>query len=120
MGLKLKYARAFDIILHNANTSAAEKLILIEVCRYYPEVYYGSNETISLNTGIDKRRVQRLLKGLSTGPTKRLKKKLSKRRAYLDRGYAHTVVGGKAYTSRVIVPLFLPKCNRPEPSKKRI
>lgn len=116
MRAKPTFARAYDIILHNSNITAAEKLILIEICRYYPECYYGSNETISHNTGIDKRRVQRLLKRLSTGPAKRKSQGKSRRRAYISRGYSHQKAGGKNYTARVIVPVFLPKTNRPSKS----
>jgi hypothetical protein len=113
MRTTLTFARAFDVIIHNQNTTPAEKLVLIEVCRYYPNIYYGTNEQISHNTCIDKRRVQRILKALSTGPTKREGQKLKPRRAYIDRGYAHRTIDGKLYTQRVIVPLFLPKCRHP-------
>lgn len=112
---KLTFAPAWDIILHNSHLSTAERMVLIEVCRYWPRAYFGSNMTISNNTGLSQRQVQRVLKDLSTGPTKRLGQGKSKRRAYIDRGYAHVRVRGKRYTSRLIYPLFMPgKCIAPD------
>lgn len=104
----LLYARAFDIVWHNANLSVTEKVVLTEVCRYWPRAYSGSNATISFNTGISIRHIQKVLKALSTGPAKRAHQGKPKRRAYIDRGYLHTTRQGKVFTSRVIKPLCLP------------
>lgn len=105
---KLLYARAFDIVWHNANLSVTEKVVLTEVCRYWPRPYSGSNATISFHTGLSIRHIQKVLKALSTGPAKRETRGLSRRRAYIDRGYLHTTHQGKIFTSRVIKPLCLP------------
>lgn len=105
---KLTYARAFDIILHNRNIKPGEKLVLLEVCRYWPKAYHGSNSTISYNTGLCTREVQYCLKALSTGPKKRAEQHKPPRRAYINRGYAHIRIQGKRYTARMILPLCLP------------
>lgn len=111
---RLTFARAFDVITHNQNTSAAEKLVLIEVCRYYPEVYWDTNETIAHNTGLTERYVQRILKALSTGPAKRSSQGKARRRSYLFRGYSHEYCQGRPRSVRVIKPLFLPGIRRPK------
>lgn len=111
--LQLNYARAFDIVWHNSNLSVIEKVVLTEVCRYWPRAYYGSNATISFHTGISVRHVQKVLLALSTGPTKRTAQGLPKRRAYISRGYQHTRIEGRVLTSRVIKPLCLPGTGQP-------
>lgn len=113
MILELKFSIAFDIVMHNQNTSPSEKLVLIEVCRYYPNTYYGSNATISHNTGLQVRQVQYILKALSTGPTKRAAQGKPRRRAYIDRGYQHLEGGGKPKSARVVGHQFLPETKPP-------
>ena len=112
--MDLSFARAWSPIMHNEHLTPLEKLVLIEVCRYWPRCYIGSNHTISYNTGISVRHVQRLLKGLSTGPSKRHAQGKSRRRAYIDRGYYHFRLKGKPFSVRMIVPICLPgKAQRP-------
>ena len=105
---QLVFAPAYDIIMHNRHLSPCEKLVLIEVCRWWPKPCHGSNAIIAHNTGLSIREVQYCLKSLSTGPTKRHVQGKPRRRAYIDRGYAHIHLEGKLYTSRVIRPLCLP------------
>lgn len=109
----LLYARAFDIVWHNANLSVIEKVVLTEVCRYWPRAYYGSNHTISFHTGLSVRHIQKVLLSLSTGPARRAEQRKSKRRAYISRGYEHTRIEGRILTSRVIKPLCLPGTAQP-------
>jgi len=105
---QLLFAPAYDIVMHNKRLEPAEKLVLIEVCRWWPKPYHGSNATIAYNTGLHSRTVQKCLLTLSTGPAKRHAQGKPRRRAYIDRGYAHIRLEGKLYTSRVILPLCLP------------
>lgn len=113
MAIDLPFARAWNPIMHNAHLRPSEKLVLIELCRYWPNAYSGSNENISHNTGLCKRTVQYALKSLSTGPKKRHAQGKTKRRAYIDRGYKHTHFQGQRFTSRVILPLCLPGKAKP-------
>ena len=108
MTIKLPFARAWQPILHNEHLTPPEKLILIEVCRYWPKCYIGVNATIALHTGFCVRHIQRILKQLSTGPAKRKEQGLKPRRAYIDRGYIHIRRQGRIYTFRMIKPLALP------------
>ena len=104
----LTFLRAFDVIMHNKHISASEKLVLLEVCRYWPKAYYGCNDTIAHNTGLSVRWVQKCLLALATGPKKRRSRGLAPRRAYIDRAYEHHRLNGKLYTVRVISPICLP------------
>lgn len=105
--------------MHNENLKPPEKLVLIEVCKYWPSCYIGSNATIAHNTGFSVRHIQRILKALSTGPTKRAEQNKSRRRAYIDRGYSHITKNGRMYTLRLIAPLCLPgKAQKPPTYKK--
>ena len=104
----LTFLRAWDVIMHNKHLRPTEKLVLLEVCRYWPRCYSGSNATISYHTGLSVRTVQYALKALSTGPTRRSTQGLDIRRSYLYRGYVHTKHGDTTFTSRLIAPTCLP------------
>ena len=111
--IELSFCRAFDAIMHNSHLKPTEKLVLIELCRYWPRAYSGSNATIAYHTGLSVRTVQYALKALSTGPKRRNNLGLDHRRSYIYRGYAHTRFGGKVWTCRVIVPHCLPGAIQP-------
>lgn len=112
----LSYARAFDVILHNAYLSPGEKLVLIEVTRFWPSPYHGSNATIAHNVGLSPRQVQRHLLTLSTGPATRSSQGKYPRRAYIHRAYAHSHQDGQPFTTRIILPLCLPRLPTPPKS----
>ncbi len=104
----LLYAKAYDAIMHNQHTTASEKLILIELCRWRPCAYRGSNATISYNTGLSVRAVQYGLKSLSMGAKKRDARGLTPRRAYIAKHSSPRVEGMPLWTCRIIVPICLP------------
>jgi hypothetical protein len=106
-GQKSKYpfARAYDFIMADRALSAAEKLVMIEVCRYAPEPCFETGGTIADHCGLDPRYVRRLLKGLCQGVHKRQAKGESPRRAYLRREYAQVHKYGKTTTVRQLLPL---------------
>ena len=108
MTVSLPFARAWDMILHNANLTPTEKIVLIEVCRYHPRGYSGANATIAHNTGLSVRTVQYALKSLSTGKNTRSKQGKFKRRPYIDREYKHYYVAKKLHTVRTLYPIAMP------------
>ena len=85
---KLPFARAYDFILADRALSAAEKLVMIEACRYWPESCFETAGTIARGIGLDSRYVRRLIKGLCQGPKRRQADGRPARRAYLRREYA--------------------------------
>jgi hypothetical protein len=105
---EIPFARAYDFLTADPKLSAAEKLVMIQICRYWPEPCYMSAATIAKNCGLDPRYVRRIIKGLSQGAKKR--KQLGKlpRRRYVKRGYVHTRKNGKEWTCRVINPVCFP------------
>jgi len=119
MAIVLTFARAWDIIMHNKHLTSTEKIVLVEVCRYYPRAYNGANATIAANTGLSIRTVQYALKSLSTGKTTRLKKGQPARRPYLSRSYQQTYVAGSLYTKRTLYPIAMPGAIYPPGHKPR-
>lgn len=117
--IDIPFARAWLPIMHNRNLTPLEKLVLVEVCRFWPSAYIGSNATIAANTGISIRHIQRILKKLSTGPAKLAAQGHARRRAYIGRGYHHFQLKGKPYTVRMIVPQCLPGKAQPPPASAR-
>lgn len=104
----LPFARAWDLILHNQNLTPTEKIVLVEVCRYWPRAYSGANATIAHNTGLSIRTVQYALKSLSTGKNTRAKQGKPPRRPYIDRDYKHKYIAGKLHTVRTLYPIAMP------------
>jgi len=105
---QLSFARAYDFIMADKALTAAEKLVVIEVCRYWPKPCYESAGTIAAHCGLDDRYVRNLIKGLCQGKAKRKAAGKSERRAYLKRTYGHMEKAGQVSTCRVIVPLRFP------------
>ena len=105
---KLPFARAYDFIMADKRLIPAEKLVVIEVCRYWPKPCYESATTIAYKCGLDERYVRNLIKGLCQGKARRKASGKPERRAYLKRAYVHAERAAKASTCRVIVPLCLP------------
>lgn len=108
---ELPFARAYDFIMRDKRLAAAEKLVMIEICRYWPSPYYGSASTVAQNTGLQKRYVRKLIKGLCQGREKRKSLGKPQRKAYLKRGYEHLKKGNDRFTLRVIVPRCFPTEN---------
>lgn len=115
----LTYAKAYDIILHNQNLTALERLVLTVISRFWPDPCSMSNETIAQLTGLSVRKIQYILKDLSTGPTKRITHHKSHRRAYIIREYEHITHHAKTYTTRLIFPIFLPGPRRRHPKSHK-
>ena len=105
---RLPFARAYDFIMADRELTPAEKLVMVEVCRYWPNPCYESAGTIAAHCGLDGRYVRNLIKGLCQGKAKRKAGGKTERRAYLKRRYVHIAKGGNGSTCRVIVPLCFP------------
>ncbi|MBA7699722.1 hypothetical protein ES703_108421 [subsurface metagenome] len=107
MQIELTFARAWDLILNDHHLEPPEKLVLIEVCRFRPKLYNGTNATIASRTGFSIRHIQRILHALAVGPKGRKAQGLPHRRKYLNLDYGHYRVNGKLYTVRLISQLFM-------------
>ncbi len=95
---EMPFMKAYCFLMNKADLSSAEKLMLIAVCRYWPNPYWGSNGKIALVTGFTQRYVEKVLRSLAD-------------KGYIKRGYAHAEKNGEINTVRVIVPLCFPqKC----------
>ena len=91
-----KYAMAYDIVMSNPVITPAEKLVLFEVARYWPNPWMGSNATIAQDTGLSKRYVEDLLKRLFE-------------KQIIRRGLTTINRHGNPYTYRTIIVSCLPK-----------
>jgi len=91
-----KYAMAYDCVMEHPDITPAEKLVLIEIGRYWPSPWTGSNETIASNIGLSVSYVKRLIHSL-------FEKKI------IRRGLTTITRHGKPYTSRVMIISLLPK-----------
>jgi hypothetical protein len=95
---KLPFSRAYDSLLEKKDLTPAEKLVLVVVCRYWPNPYWDSNLTIAQNVNFSERYVEKIINQLA-------------KKECIKRGYAHIDIDGKPHTVRVIVPLCFPdKC----------
>ena len=99
------FARAYDVILGDTDLTAAEKLIMIQACRYWPSPCVMTAERIGRACGLDGRYVRRLIKGLCQGREKREAQGKPPRKAYLKRQYGHAHKNGQTTTVRQLVPL---------------
>ncbi len=96
----MPFAKAYDFLRQDKKLKPAEKLVMFEVCRYWPNPYWGTNLTIAQNIGCSERYAEKLIGHL-------VKEKR------IHRGFAHTDKDGKPHTVRVIVPLCFPeKCSK--------
>ena len=95
----IPFARAFGFILSDVNLTAGEKVVLIEICRYYPRPYWDSNKIIADSLGYTECTAEKYIKRLAE-------------KRYIRRGYAHKKINGKLKTCRVIKLLKSPE---PEP-----
>jgi hypothetical protein len=98
---KLPFMRAYNSLLEKSakDLTPAEKLVLIVICRYWPNPCWNSNQTIAKNLGFSERYVEMIIRRLAG-------------KKYITKGFAHTDKGGKPHTVRVIVPLcFSEKCS---------
>jgi len=92
------YTKAYNLLLADNNLTAAEKLVMIIICRYWPNPYWNSNEQIAKGLSYSKRYIEKIVKRLAD-------------KKYIKRGYAHTTKGDRPHTVRIIVPLcFQEKC----------
>lgn len=115
----LPFARAWDLIMHNQNLTPTEKIVLVEVCRYWPRAYSGANATIAHNTGLSIRAVQYALKSLSTATKTRAKQGKPPRRPYITREYHQKYIAHKLHTVRTIYPIAMPGALYPPKHKLR-
>lgn len=102
------FSRAFDFLMRDKKLSPAEKLVMIVICRYYPEPYYGSAATLAHDCGLTKRYARQIVAELSYSPQTRKAKGLSWRKRYIKRSWAHKKKNGQLWTCRVIKPVCFP------------
>jgi hypothetical protein len=102
------FARAFNFLLADKHLCAAEKLVMVEICRYWPEPFYESAATIASHIGLNPRYVRNIITGLTQGTKTRERLGKPPRKCYLKRAYAHYKRNGQTLTVRVIKPLCFP------------
>jgi len=101
------FARAYDLLTMDRNLSAAEKLVMIQVCRYWPRPCTMTAARIARLCGLDSRYVRNIVKGLCQGAETRVAAGKKPRKAYLRRKFVHVKKRGVTSTCRVLVPLCL-------------
>ena len=82
---ELTFAKAYDFILRDTRLNASEKLVLIEVCRFWPKPCWKSNGHIAQGIGLSEAYVRNLISGLT--------RRRGERKAYLWRRYARRMNG---------------------------
>lgn len=91
----IPFMRAFCFLLNMKDLTSAEKLVLIVICRFWPNPYWDSNEEIARSLGFTERYIEKVVKSLAD-------------KGIIKRGYAHIIKNGKPHTVRVIVPKCFP------------
>ncbi len=91
----LLFAKAYNFLLADKHLTAAEKLVMIIVCRYWPNPYWDTNKQVAKELGFSERYAEKVIKSLAD-------------KKYIKRGYAHTTKGNRLHTVRVIVPKCFP------------
>jgi hypothetical protein len=92
----IPFMKAYKLLLNKAGLTSAEKLVMIVICRFWPNPYWDSNSEVAKTLCFTERYVEKVIKSLSE---KRM----------IKRGYAHIDKGGNPHTVRVIVPCCFPK-----------
>jgi hypothetical protein len=92
----IPFMKAYNFLLDKANLTSAEKLVMIVVCRFWPNPYWDSNCQVAKALGFTERYVEKIIKSLAD---KRI----------IKRGYAHIERNGRPHTVRVIMPCCFPK-----------
>lgn len=93
---EIPFMKAYNFLLNKAGLTSAEKLVMIVVCRFWPNPYWASNGEVSKALGFTERYVEKVIKSLAE---KRI----------IKRGYAHVDRNGRPHTIRVIIPCCFPK-----------
>jgi predicted transcriptional regulator len=87
----IPFMRAYEFILKISELTPAEKLVMIVVCRYWPNPYWDSNGEIARALNFGERYVEKIVKRLAD-------------MGIIKRGYAHTTKNGRPHTVRIIAP----------------
>jgi hypothetical protein len=95
------YAKAYNIILSDPTLIDAEKVLLFEVCRYYPQCCFASNSELAKNTGHSIRYIEKLIAKL-------------KQKKIIKAGYAHRKIIEKAKSYRVLIAPILKNWTCPD------
>lgn len=98
---KLPFMRGYCFVLKDKKLSPAEKLVMMAICRYWPQASFQTNDTIAESIGVSARYVQMIIARLVG-------------KKYIHRGYAHTTKKGKPYTARAIVPTQFHSHQKPD------
>jgi len=99
--LDLPFAKAYNFLLADTKLTASEKMVMIIVCRYWPNPYWDTNAQIAKEIGFTERYIEKIIKRLAN-------------KRYIKRGFAHTTRNYRPHTVRVIVP----RCFGFNPPKK--
>lgn len=92
----IPFMKAYNFLLSKAGLTSAEKLVMIVVCRFWPNPYWASNGEISKTLGFTERYIEKIIKSLTD-------------KCIIKRGYAHIDRNGRPHTIRVIIPCCFPK-----------
>ena len=93
---KMRFLKAFEFLMSTQRLTSTEKLVMIVICRFWPNPFWDSNASIAKSLGISVRYVEKIIKSLAT-------------KGFIKRGYAHTKRNGRLHTVRVILPLCFPE-----------
>jgi len=88
--------KGYNFLLNKAGLTSAEKLVMIVVCRFWPNPFWASNGEVAKALGFSERYVEKVIKSLAE---KRI----------IKRGYAHIVKNGNPHTIRILMPRCFPK-----------
>jgi len=92
----IPFMKAYNFLLNKAGLTSAEKLVMVVVCRFWPNPYWDSNAEVAKALGFTERYAEKIIKSLAE---KRI----------IKRGYAHMDRNGRPHTVRVIVAACFPK-----------
>jgi hypothetical protein len=92
----IPFMKAYNFVLGKPNLTSAEKLVMIVLCRFWPNPYWDSNSQVAKTLGFTERYIEKIIKSLAS---KRI----------IKRGYAHVNRNRRLYTVRVIMPRCFPE-----------
>ena len=87
----MPFMKAYDFLLNRKDLTSAEKLVLIVICRFWPNPCWASNAKIAQSLGFTVRYIEKVVRCLES-------------KGVIKRGYAHTTRKSGPHTIRVIVP----------------
>lgn len=92
----IPFMKAYNFLLNKPSLTSAEKLVMVVVCRFWPNPYWDSNGEVARSLALSERYIEKVVKSLAD-------------KGVIKRGYAHITKNGRPHTVRVIVPRCFPK-----------